>query len=89
METMKAAVLHAPGDLRVESVPVPVPGPGEALIRVGACGVCGSHVPRVRTTGTSPVPDDPRPRDGRHRGEDRPGPRTRRRGRCLAGLFRR
>jgi len=59
MRTMKAAVLHAPNDLRVEQVPIPVPGPGEALIRVTACGVCGSDVPRVRTTGTYNFPTIP------------------------------
>jgi L-iditol 2-dehydrogenase len=59
MPTMKAAVLHAPGDLRVEDVPVPVPGPGEALVRVTACGVCGSDLPRVRTTGTYRFPTIP------------------------------
>ncbi len=59
MKTMKAAVLHAPGDLRVEDVPIPEPGPGEALVRVTACGVCGSDVPRVRTTGTYRFPTIP------------------------------
>ena len=56
---MKAAVLHAPGDLRVERVPVPDLGPGQALVRVAACGVCGSDVPRVRTTGTYRFPTIP------------------------------
>jgi threonine dehydrogenase-like Zn-dependent dehydrogenase len=39
---MRAAVLHAPGDLRIEERPVPEPGPGEALVRVLVCGVCGT-----------------------------------------------
>ncbi|WP_448811956.1 zinc-dependent alcohol dehydrogenase [Agromyces bauzanensis] len=39
---MRAGVLHATGDLRIEEKPVPEPGPGEVLIRVGVCGVCGS-----------------------------------------------
>lgn len=42
MTTTRAAVLHATGDLRIEQRPVPEPGPGEVLIRVGVCGVCGS-----------------------------------------------
>ena len=42
MTGMRAAVLHAVGDLRVEEIAVPVPGPGEVLIRVAVCGVCGS-----------------------------------------------
>ena len=39
---MSAAVLHGPGDLRIEELPVPHPGPGEVLVRVTGCGVCGS-----------------------------------------------
>ena len=42
MTTMRAAVLHAVGDLRVDDKPIPSPGPGEVLVRVGVCGVCGS-----------------------------------------------
>ncbi len=55
-DRMTAAVLHAPGDLRVEQVPVPTPGEGQVLIRVGACGICGSDVPRVLTKGTYRFP---------------------------------
>ncbi|WP_148286381.1 alcohol dehydrogenase catalytic domain-containing protein, partial [Microbacterium sp. B19] len=39
---MRAAVLYGPGDLHIESRAVPTPGPGEALVRVSGCGVCGS-----------------------------------------------
>ncbi|MGX1759614.1 NAD(P)-dependent alcohol dehydrogenase [Streptomyces lydicus] len=42
--TMRAAVLHGPGKLSVESRPVPTPGPGEFLVRVEAVGTCGSDV---------------------------------------------
>jgi propanol-preferring alcohol dehydrogenase len=38
---MRAALLDAPGrPLRVADVPEPVPGPGQILLRVQACGVC-------------------------------------------------
>ncbi|MGW5563274.1 L-idonate 5-dehydrogenase [Streptomyces tendae] len=37
-------VIHGPGDLRVEDVPVPRPGPGEALVAVRYGGVCGSDL---------------------------------------------
>lgn len=57
--TMRAAVLHAPGDLRVERVPVPAIGPADALVRVAACGICGSDVPRVLTIGTYHFPTIP------------------------------
>jgi L-iditol 2-dehydrogenase len=53
---MKAAVLHAIGDLRVEDRPRPVAGPGMVLLRVGSCGVCGSDLPRVFTKGTYHFP---------------------------------
>lgn len=42
--TMQAAVLHRAGDLRLEEVPRPEPGPDEALIRVGMNGLCGSDI---------------------------------------------
>ncbi|MFD0385669.1 NAD(P)-dependent alcohol dehydrogenase [Streptomyces stramineus] len=42
--TMRAAVLHAPEELRIEERPVPVPGPGQVLVRVEAVGICGSDV---------------------------------------------
>ena len=50
-ESMRALVLYGPGDLRLEDRPIPKPGPGEALIRLGWCGVCGSDIPRVFVTG--------------------------------------
>lgn len=54
--TMTAAVLHAPGDIRVEEVPVPTPGPGQVLVTVAACGVCGSDVPRMLRNGGYVMP---------------------------------
>jgi propanol-preferring alcohol dehydrogenase len=43
--TMRAARFHgAPGGLRLETLPWPVAGPGEAVVRVAACGICGSDV---------------------------------------------
>lgn len=42
MTTTTAAVLHAAGDLRIEERDVRSPGPGEVLVRVSVCGVCGS-----------------------------------------------
>ena len=58
-ETMKAAVLHGVGDLRCEQVPVPEPGENDVLVKVEACGVCGSDIPRVLTTGTYHFPTIP------------------------------
>jgi threonine dehydrogenase-like Zn-dependent dehydrogenase len=49
--TMKAAVLFGEGDLRlVDDYPVPRPGPGEVLIRVAACAICGTD-PKILAHG--------------------------------------
>ncbi len=55
-DRMRAAVLHAPGDIRVEEVDVASPGAGEVLVRVAACGVCGSDVPRMLRNGGYVMP---------------------------------
>jgi L-iditol 2-dehydrogenase len=41
---MRALVLEEYGRLAVREVPEPEPGPGEVLVRVRACGICGSDV---------------------------------------------
>jgi L-iditol 2-dehydrogenase len=43
-DTMRAAVLHAPRDLRYEQVPVPSPAPDEVLVRITTNGLCGSDI---------------------------------------------
>lgn len=53
---MQAVVYHAPGDLRIESVPRPRTGPHDVLLRVDRVGICGSdlHVYRTGQFGTGP-----------------------------------
>lgn len=41
---MRTAVWYSNRDVRIEERPVPPIGPGEALVRVEACGLCGSDV---------------------------------------------
>ncbi|MGW6737289.1 L-idonate 5-dehydrogenase [Streptomyces sp. NPDC055013] len=41
---MLGCVIHGQGDLRVEELPVPVPGPGQALVAVRYGEVCGSDL---------------------------------------------
>ena len=41
---MNALLLTEYGRLKMENVPAPVAGPGEVLIQVAACGICGSDV---------------------------------------------
>jgi threonine dehydrogenase-like Zn-dependent dehydrogenase len=43
-QTMRAAVFHGAGDIRVEEVPRPHAGPGEAVIRVTLTTICGTDV---------------------------------------------
>src|SRR3982751_3243087 len=43
-EMMQAVVCHGPRDYRLEQVPRPVPGPGQALVRVEAVGICASDL---------------------------------------------
>jgi L-iditol 2-dehydrogenase len=38
------AVLHEPGDIRIEERPMPEPGPREVLVEITSVGVCGSDV---------------------------------------------
>ena len=41
---MRAVVISTPGSVAVESVADPTPRPGEVLVRVGACGICGTDL---------------------------------------------
>ena len=41
---MRAAVYYNNSDVRIEDVPVPVPGAGEILVKIEASGICGSDV---------------------------------------------
>src|ERR1700757_4978767 len=47
--TMLAAVYRGVNDVRIETVPVPSIGPGEVLIRVAACGICGTDLKKIHT----------------------------------------
>lgn len=46
---MRAAVYRGLNEVRVETVPVPEIGPGEVLIRVAACGICGTDLKKIHT----------------------------------------
>lgn len=52
---MKAAIYRGPNDVRVEEVPVPPVGPGEVLLQVQACGVCGTDLKKI-AQGDLPAP---------------------------------
>jgi threonine dehydrogenase-like Zn-dependent dehydrogenase len=42
--TMKATVFVAPGRIELREVPIPTPGPGDALLRVTTTTICGTDV---------------------------------------------
>lgn len=46
--TMRAALLHGPGDLRVQTIDAPSVRAGELLIRLEACGICPTDVRKYR-----------------------------------------
>ena len=46
-KTMRAGVYREKGIVRVEEVPVPEVGPGEVLIKVAACGICGTDIKKI------------------------------------------
>ncbi|MEV7232239.1 zinc-dependent alcohol dehydrogenase family protein [Polymorphospora sp. NPDC051019] len=41
---MKAAVIVTPGQVALESVPDPAPGPRDVVVQVAACGICGTDL---------------------------------------------
>ena len=45
--TMRAVVYRGVNDMRVETVPVPRIGPGELLIKVATCGICGTDLKKI------------------------------------------
>src|SRR5207344_3106212 len=48
MKTMKAAVFHGTNDIRVEEVPRPSAGVGEAVIRITLTTICGTDLHILR-----------------------------------------
>ena len=46
-KTMRAGVFRDKGVVRVEEVPVPEVGDGEVLIKVSACGICGTDIKKI------------------------------------------
>jgi L-iditol 2-dehydrogenase len=47
--TMQAVVYHGVNDVRLEEVPVPEVEPGEILLRVHTCGICGTDLKKIAT----------------------------------------
>ncbi len=45
--TMRAVVYRGVNDMRIETVPVPEIGPGELLVRIATCGICGTDLKKI------------------------------------------
>jgi len=45
---MKAVRVHQPGNYSIDEVPMPSCGPRDALVKVAACGICGSDLHFVK-----------------------------------------
>jgi len=56
---MKAIRVHGPGDVRIDEIPAPKPGPDDVLVRVAASGICGSDVTYVATGGVAAPATEP------------------------------
>ncbi len=41
---MQAVVIEGPGDISAGELADPTPGPGEVVVAVRACGICGTDI---------------------------------------------
>ena len=53
---MRQVRVHAPHDVRIDDVAAPAPGPRDAVVRVAACGICGTDVALVELGGLTGAP---------------------------------
>ena len=57
MEKARAAVFAGPGEpLRLETFPLPQPGPSQLLVRVRCCSICGSDLHTYQGRRQTPTP---------------------------------
>lgn len=50
-DTITHAVVHAPDDVRLDPLDRPVAGPDDVVVRVAACGICGSDLGYAKAGG--------------------------------------
>lgn len=65
MVAVRAARWYARRDVRVEDVPPPRPGPGELLLRVSLCGICGTDLEEYQAGPVVIPTQQPHPLTGR------------------------
>ena len=58
---MKQIRIHGPGDVRLDDIDPPDPGPRDVVLEVAACGICGSDVSWVHMGGLAGPTDTPMP----------------------------
>ena len=58
---MKQVNIHGPDDVRIDEIAEPEPGPRDAVVRVAACGICGSDLRYVRLGGLAGPSERPMP----------------------------
>jgi (R,R)-butanediol dehydrogenase/meso-butanediol dehydrogenase/diacetyl reductase len=58
---MKVAMVHGPGDLRLDTIEMPSAGPNDVLVKVAACGICGSDLTYVKLGGLEGPTGTPMP----------------------------
>lgn len=51
---MPSVIVHGPDDVRIDQIETPSPGPGDIVVRVAACGICGTDLGYARA-GRLPV----------------------------------
>jgi len=56
---MAAVRVHGRGLVRTDAVPVPAPGPNDVLVRVAACGLCGSDITYIAAGGVAFEAEEP------------------------------
>lgn len=58
---MRQVRVHGPDDVRVDEVEAPVAGPRDAVVRVAACGICGTDLSSIAHGGLGGPGDRPMP----------------------------
>lgn len=58
---MQQIRIHGPGEVRLDEVATPEPGPRDAVLRVQACGICGSDLGYITLGGVAGPGPEPTP----------------------------
>ena len=48
---MKQLRIHGPNDIRLDEVPDPEVGPRDVILRIAACGICGTDLSSIKSGG--------------------------------------